>query len=399
MNPALEPLRIAKEFALPDPSDECVEIDATFAGMSGGRVWRVKTDRGATFALKQYSPSQSIDRVHQIHQWINSIACLDHSLVGRRLAIRDGRSTVYCASGTAWEFSSWIRGYPLEADASAEAVRLGTNAISLFHAASRFAGQKRGSAPSLSERFELLNPAREIPGPRTISEASKGYADDRFTRAMLGAAGLVGRHWPGVSRSLRRELSMHRQETTMQLVLRDVHREHLLFEQSGHMETKRTNQDDPFDQKPIRETARLTSDGTRSLQQPHRDHRIAGMIDFDAMRFDLRELDYARWIGSFCGATRPFDDLLERVLAPQRTGPEWADGGHEETFPPSNTPESHRVSSEQRALISLLYRCGVWIGLANWISWVTEKRRFPAGVHAVSQRVELLCGQASLLEH
>ena len=114
------------------------------------------------------------------------------------------------------------------------------------------------------------------------------------------------------------------------------------------------------------------------LRDVHRDHvlfdgkTVVGLIAFDAIRGDTPMTDLARWVGGF----EPFneDDLWGAAMA-----------GYQQNSPfPQKQPGQTNLEQMGRD-IAFATR---WISLANWAIWLTiDHRSFPGGPISVAQRI------------
>ncbi len=382
----VNPIEIANRFRFPgtssSPSVDIVSIEDVMPGMSGGRVYRVISRQGTSLALKQYSSSQPRHRIEEIHGWIGNLSADPSALVAPRFPVCNSERTVLQQSGPCWELSPWIDGRPLNQDASPQQIAIGVDALCRFHASASSLGQRVGRSPSVGERFQLLDPSRQFPDANGVLQQAPFDGDKELTDALMRACWLLREYWKSQSERLRQELSEQCFDDRLQLVLRDIHREHLLFSFSA--DSQQESPPPPIDQPGGASRFSLGS----AFDEPE-SCEAAGLIDFDSMRFDFPELDVARWIGSFCGENRCFDELLPQVEKLSKL----ADLTENRAF------KDNQVSPLDRKRILLFYRTGLWIGLANWAVWLTDGRYFPAGSKAVAQRIHHLCDQVPLREH
>ena len=121
-----------------------------------------------------------------------------------------------------------------------------------------------------------------------------------------------------------------------QYVLRDVHRDHVLF----------------TDQKPT------------------------GLIDFDAIRVDTPSTDLARWVGSFLDGRKETEMLWETALA-----------GFYDVY---SLNGKSKVAIDHRLAKDICFST-TWISLVNWLDWLLcQQRSFPPGPEFVAARVREL---------
>ena len=148
--------------------------------------------------------------------------------------------------------------------------------------------------------------------------------------------------WDGVRSRITRSLSQYaNQNVRIQYVLRDIHREHILFS----------------------------------------DHEPSGLIDFDAVRMDTSATDLARWVGSFSVLAGKSSDLeIEKVWDAALAG-----------FHDQNSLISGPQTEFNVAMARDLCFATTWISLGNWLVWLLcQQRAFPPGPKVVAARIREL---------
>jgi len=223
-------------------------------------------------------------------------------------------------------------GSPLARSADASLIERGAAAITQFHAATAGLGSTRRIPPAITDRLRRLQELESVI-PAVAQRARSQRAATPLDETLQQAADLVGRRWSTVRPWLTRLLRPYADRPTdLQYVLRDVHRQHVLFD-SG---------------------------------------QVTGLIDFDAVRIDTPAADLARWLGSFVNADRGWADLATAVADASRQSPSSHSG-----FP-----------NEQMEMAGAIAAATPWISLGNWLVWlVQENREFPAGQPAVARRI------------
>ena len=323
----LDPLGIATIHSVP-------------AGMSGARVFCCVSQQRAQYALKRWPrgvDQHRIDEVHQVMRASRNSGCKLVPTVVESPIQTDG----YC-----WDMLQWVPGEPLATDASLRNIQSGAAAIARFHSATLDLGVHFQVAPAVTERLSRLTKIDQ-----QISAALDAVPSSEMTpplsTAVFRAAQLLRLNWNEVRPRISRSLSVHAErKVATRFVLRDVHREHILFI----------------------------------------DGRPTGLIDFDAIRIDSPAADLARWAGSSWidgdrGVLRDNATVWEAVLAGVRT---------------ENPSKENYVDDTDVQLARAIARANPWISLANWLIWLTlEQRRFPAGPLAVAQRISVLTDAAS----
>lgn len=181
-----------------------------------------------------------------------------------------------------------------------------------------------------------------------------GYQE--LAQRMMSATERMVSQGDTIHRLLTSELQQHLQTTPVTWrqawVLRDIHREHILFDRSRE--------------------------------------RVTGIIDHDAMDWDCPVVDLVRWAGSF-----PVQ--LEQQSATTRLG--WAVMGYNRIASANHglgladgpRARSFFVKSptpEELALGETLLRLNAWVGLANWVDWIGLRRRvFFSSPESLSSRI------------
>ncbi|MFG0263678.1 MAG: phosphotransferase [Rhodopirellula sp. JB055] len=187
-----------------------------------------------------------------------------------------------------------------------------------------------------------------------LQRNQSGY--QKLAQRMMSATERMVSQGDTIHRLLTSELQQHLQTAPaawrQAWVLRDIHREHILFDTSRE--------------------------------------RVTGIIDHDAMDWDCPVVDLVRWAGSF-----PVQ--LEQQSATTRLG--WAVEGynriasanHEQGLADGPRARSFFVKSptpEELALGETLLRLNAWVGMANWVDWIGLRRRvFFSSPEALSNRI------------
>lgn len=318
------------------------------------------------------------------------------AILATPLPTAEGRWIV-SVQGRHWQCTEWVDGRACgdaevtDSDSATRALRLGGEAIAKTHR--RLATLPSPSAPEeplprcfrdrmqrlqewnswlssgslLRERLPatasqwraLLEHCVSVDG---MSRQSITTADDKqpayqeLAHRMMAATELLVEQGTSVQSTLIAELA-ERIESSPQgwrqsWVLRDVHREHILFDESRE--------------------------------------EVTGIIDHDAMDWDCPIVDLARWAGSFpvqlegqlnAGRLDLAVEGYNRVSS-AIGGVELADGGPARSFLlESPTPE-------ELALGATLLRLNAWVGMANWVDWIGLRRRvFFSSPERLSNRI------------
>lgn len=313
-------------------------------GFSGAQLYRCEGRE--TLVLRCWPDQTTPGRVDQIHTIMAQAASRTDLLPKYRPIGIGGESYVLDPStGSIWELATWLPGESLEYDALPELIAQGAAAIGRVHHEFRRLGRWRDTAPAIAERLQRIETLdQRLPG--SLGASLQGRVHPTVQRPLEKACRVLGENWrktlPRIAEALT---SLADQRLPLQYVLRDIHREQMLF-----------------------------TSGT-----------VTGIIDFDAIRVDTPAVDLARWAASFAGYRADPGTMIDHVLAgyarPEpfpETSP-----GHDSgqgfldkssfglTDPNATTPEF-------RTLILTIAESTLWISLANWVVWLlVESRQFP----------------------
>ena len=302
-------------------------------GLSGARLFRC--EGLVPFALRRWPMEVRADRVSEIARVVE-FASESCALVPKRLQLGEGEY-YRDVTGYLWTLESWIPGQPLRCDATIDEIALGLEAISEVHAAFRGAGRQKAPAPSIAERLRRVeNLNHEV--PRALGSANRPPV---IAEELERATHVLASHWGNVAPDLSQRLRHRRGDVTLQWVVRDVHREHVLFEAEN----------------------------------------VRGIIDFDAIRVDFPLLDVTRWITGFDEFQRDPEGLIRRALAGFSLG---------NAFPDDLGP------ADAYDWIVVLAAANSWISLANWVVWTTLESRQFSDWQRVKERMRRLIDLAPI---
>ncbi|QDV40439.1 Phosphotransferase enzyme family protein [Stieleria neptunia] len=342
-------------------------------GFSGARVFRCSGSE--TLVLRCWPDGTAVERVHEIHSVVSAVASTlellpqykpidphGSSLANASLA---NASLAIDAAGRIWELATWMPGQPLEDDAPLRSIGEGAVAIAHLHDALGRLGRWHQPAPAIAERLQRLAWLNQhLPG--CLATDLDGRVHPSVAAALVRACRLLQQRWPTTAPRLTRALTpLADQEFPLQYVLRDIHREHMLFSAE----------------------------------------KVVGIIDFDALRVDTVAVDLARWATSFSQFRIAPAQTIDRILADYRpTTPLFRQSASRQfdaasaADPTSGIPGSGLPKSgipeldapEFRTLVLTLAETSLWISLANWVVWlVGESRQFP-DLQLVSRRLDRL---------
>jgi hypothetical protein len=315
-------------------------IMALAPGMSGAKLFRCEGDQ--TWVLRCWPQGTAPDRVREIHFVIGSasIACPlipKYRNLPSSTVPHDKQTFVIDSAGLIWELSDWMPGQPLPYDAPMRHIRVGARAIAGVHQAMLQAGVWRQPSRAVVQRLERMQWMNQNLNRCLVSDLA-GRVDPAVEYQVSAAQKRLRRGWPKAARRIAETLEPFRCRSLSQNhVLRDVHREHVLFERGV----------------------------------------VSGIIDFDAVRVDTPAVDLARWVTSFSEYNKNPTGAIDSILAGY---------GDDSTFP-TRTPsagEQHAGSTaaaleraiadagkaEFRTLIEALAESSLWLSLANWVVWI-----------------------------
>jgi len=332
-------------------------------GLSGADVFRCDTLLGP-FALKGWpsgTPSARVDEVHDVLR--RSHDCL--SVVPRLVPSVFGMTRLSC-EGRHYELASWMPGDPLgdvappgdgvsESDATQggsgsagllDGIERGAAVIARFHDSTGCWGEADAPPPAVLRRLGRIDELRrEL--PRALERAIAP------TETLQRAADWLRRFGEcGLQAAADRLGKWATRMVPLRIVLRDVHRGHLLFQQ-----------------------------GVPS-----------GLVDFDAIGRDTIATDLARWVGDFLHAPEPaaagkpvlFPDVAESATGRRKVldadaiwRAAWRGYG-----------QVSKIGEVEWELSRAIAEASPVIVLANWVVWThLEQRDFTGCWERVDRRV------------
>ncbi|EMI20076.1 hypothetical protein RMSM_02990 [Rhodopirellula maiorica SM1] len=347
-------------------------VDSIASGLSGAAVFRVTTMHGSTWALKRYPLHTSLSRVDQIHHVMitaNENGC---DLVpqlkrcGGVDAAADNRSAVDDGQYV-WELAQWIAGQPWREPASGidllasdravvtnltagvaidaesdrqrhEVMKRGASAIALFHRSVRSLGNHTQPPPCVLARQKRLKELSLRMDALLASDLTRiEHPHLRFSLQM--AIERFRADWNRLVGPFTGTLAtLSHQPVETQIVLGDVHAEHIFFTDSSD--------DDAGEGR-----------------------SVVGIIDYDAVRVDAPATDLARWISSFLGQCTDVHLAWHSVLAGYRL--------------------ESSLDEKQEVLAKGIVHLSAWINLANWASWLLlDNQIFSYDDEHIAQRID-----------
>lgn len=334
-------------------------IVAVAPGMSGASIFRV--EQPSPLALRRWPQGTPMDRVREIHSLIDSAAGHCELLPKFQRVADQDHTTVTDRRGFIWELADWMPGRPLPFTATSEQIQAGARAIARVHASFlRVAGARSSTslhadfrgAPSPGilarlERIEFLSKQLPQMAEQTIS----GSVPREVECLLEQARKQLLANWPTISVRLTESLmGLRGSELGIQPILRDIHREHALFDAG----------------------------------------KIAGIIDFDAIAWDSPAFDLARWASSFSRFTANSNKILDVTLAAYLAELSFPDGQRILDRDISVGDISVGQGALLRKVMGVLVRASSWISLANWAIWLLLERRQFADFQRVGTRISRL---------
>ena len=318
------------------------------SGFSGASVFRCKTNRDQhDIALKCWPEGTTSSRIAEVHRVQKLVADNGCVYVPKLLRLSTQRSTQRSTQSTQqtwftnrnriWDACTWLPGEPLSFDADADSILKGARAIANFHRFSSVAGTSLSTeVPAINNRLRRAKELNTIL-PQVFS-ASVSAGSPLIRKSVNQAIDLLRLHWAIASAQIIRSMKRHAGiPLPIQYVLRDVHREHILFH----------------------------------------DNEPAGLIDFDALRVDTLATDYVRWVGSFAlgkGRTEIWRQIASDFF--------------------SDSPFRNSGDDAHFLLLDLHYGT-TWISIGNWAVWLAlERRNFSLGDEIIAARIDRLCQTA-----
>jgi Ser/Thr protein kinase RdoA (MazF antagonist) len=257
VNPPRIPLDVARFLALhgfdPSSANWCT------SGLSGARVAKVfSQDQQA--CLKRWPLGTKRERVVEVHQVLNQIYHHGCRLVPKLFRSLDLSTHLVDSDGYHWELAQWFDGVPSAAPANRETLVTAGEALAHLHEFLARLGQQSGQAPNLKTRLHRLNHIdHDLPN---IKEKIQHFVRQQQLPAAMPSVVSACQLWSERSqRAIARLARFVSISLPLHYVLRDIHRDHLLFR----------------------------PDATYCF------------IDFDAMRIDTPLTDLARLLGSLGG--------------------------------------------------------------------------------------------------
>ncbi|MBX7074900.1 MAG: phosphotransferase [Pirellulales bacterium] len=303
----------------------CLPSETEFLGSAGGfsgaRFWRWQSPAGH-WCLRQWPlehPTPS--RLQLVHSVLRHAGAKGFTQLPLPVVTASGESFVRWR-GHLWELTPWLPGRADFHDRpTSDRLVAALETLARFHVAvADFEPHAAGPSPGLAERREwtarLLGGELELLRRATV-QCPLGELGDLPARILGVAAQRLG----AIQRELRDAQAM---VVPLQPAIRDIWHDHVLFA----------------------------------------DDRVAGIVDFGALRFESVAGDVARLTGSLVGNDRA--QWQTAMIAYERLRP---------------------LSEVERALVSIFDRSGVVLSGLSWIQWLFMEDRQFEDLSAVRSRL------------
>ena len=242
----------------------------------------------------------------------------------------------HCDAGL-WQLIERMPGHSIESDAGEEDVLKGVDAMREFHEATSWFGQKNEMPLAIRSRLRRLEQLDSLLGDDPKVPESGEYSPAMMD-ALQEACAIWNRYRSKMKKRVFGQLTQDSNRPSVtQHVLRDIHRENLLFQHG----------------------------------EP------SGFFDFDALRVDTPWADLSRWIGSFVKGTDEDAMIWERAAV--------------------RMVVKHPSLREEDAIwgsgfAERLHEATTWLSLGNWLLWLcVENRDFDLTHDSVVDRLRRLC--------
>jgi hypothetical protein len=303
------PKRVAQEIRFLYGESATIAVNRN-RGLSEATVYRIET-HASTTAIKRWPTNMARERLLEIHGFQNRMTQSDKTLLPRLLRWSDGQ-TLLEANGSSWEIAEWKPGAPIEklGEISDEQLCQCAEALAMLHLQSAAQKSAMLPPPGLEQRARGITRAlRAEPSSAHRFLHSIASHPSQFAAHVLQDLCIrAHRILPTLTNTIDR---MSKERVLCFWVLRDVWREHLLF------------------------------DGGR----------LTGIIDLGAARIDWPGLDLVRAFGTLMTGSDPrWSIAIVRYL------------------------EARPDTSITFASLESVHRASVALSALQWIDWFAEGR-------------------------
>jgi Ser/Thr protein kinase RdoA (MazF antagonist) len=279
-------------------------------GLSQATVFRIET-RASIFAIKLWPASIATERLLEIHAFQNHMTRCPEPILPRLVQWSDGH-TLLEADGTRWEIAEWKPGAPIEklGEISDEQLCQCADALAILHLQSAAQSSAMHPPPGLAQRAQGITRAlrAERSSAHRFLHSIASHHSQSAAQVLQDLSTRAHRILPAVMDTIER---MSRARVLCFWVLRDVWREHLLFQ----------------------------------------GNRLTGIVDLGAARMDWPGLDLVRAFGTLMSGSDPrWSFAIARYL------------------------ETRPDTSITFASLEAVHRASVALSALQWIDWFAEGR-------------------------
>lgn len=321
------------------PKPGAVAVHLKEGGFSGSLVWRLSSDQGV-FCLRRWSAEYTdAGRLRWIHRVLAGVFEAGFRRVAVPLTAADGEIVVR-HGGHLWQLEPWLPGEAADAGqfgaVSVSRLEAALKALAEYHRTVAETGNRQpdGPAPGIVKRGAKIS---ELMGGG-LKRLKNGVATERNLWPELADRApavfqMFARLAPEVAVRLGKA---SKQVVAIRPAIRDIHREHVLFEGD----------------------------------------QVSGIVDFGAMQFDHFAADIARLLGSLAGE----DQLL------------WKRGleAYEKQYP---------LTDDERRLVSTYNESEHLLAGINWLGWVfVDGRQFANRAEVLARFDEIVARLAAMID-
>lgn len=313
-------------------------------GLSSSQVWQVQLPN-TTLCLKAWPTtaitSQRLTELHQFQCELSAslffIAKIERTMEG---------ATFLKTQDHLWELSSWLPGAPVSAlTVTLELGQAAIKAVARMHATSHSWKCQYGSSTSVAQRIEILQRYQ-------VRTTELKLSVERADEPLRTLASHTLKHFHSLSSRVEAELNRLTIPTELFWVIRDLHIEHVLFENG----------------------------------------KVTGIIDFGAARMDEPLVDLVRLLGSFWPMDRrKRHEMLFAYLSLMNEVDSKKDSG----LLLFGKQQQHQLSQLER--YKLLDEASTLLSAMQWLQWlVVERQQFASETSTLINRWQMLVDRLDL---
>jgi len=311
-------------YDLPEDRQQTVPLGFV-GGLSGAKFWQIRTPEGR-FCLRRWPQAHPTpDRLKLIHSVLLRAAQQNCSFVATPLRTKTGETFVR-HGGHLWELTRWIAGAAdLDRPPRSERVCSAMESLAAFHSAVSSHQPWRSVGPSrgIRERLELAYWFRA----EGLDALKAALCRDRLSPSLdESVRSLLETANRRIDQLIEELLPWHDRPLLLMPCIRDVHREHVLFEGD----------------------------------------RVSGLVDFGAMRAESPAADVARLLGSYAEG----DTAI------------WIAG--------IAAYEARATTHLQHDLVRLFDTATTLLAGINWAKWLYVDKRMARDLALVERRLQAL---------